>query len=117
MPPFLVSLLGFFFFFFFFFSVFCFAFLGSLFFFQRPPGFCSSQDFLERCKAAVGRLEAKRESLKNAKDKAIKKKELGVGQNPVPPMTLKSLFKGGNLPKRYPLGFDPQPVKKTKEEL
>ena len=34
---------------------------------------------------------------------------MGVGQNPVPPMTLKSPFKGGNLPKRYPIGFDPQP--------
>ena len=32
---------------------------------------------------------------------------MGVGQNPVSPMTLKSLLKGGNLPKRYPLGFDP----------
>ena len=34
---------------------------------------------------------------------------LAMGQNPVPPMTLKSLLKGGNLLKRYPLGFDPQP--------
>ena len=34
---------------------------------------------------------------------------MGMGQNPVPPMTLKSPFKGGNLPKRYPIGFDPQP--------
>ena len=35
---------------------------------------------------------------------------LGVGQNPVPPMTLlKNPLKGGNLPNRYPVGFNPQP--------
>ena len=32
---------------------------------------------------------------------------MAMGQNLVPPMTPKSLLKLGNLPKRYPLGFDP----------
>ena len=35
--------------------------------------------------------------------------KVGVGQNPVPPMTLKSLLKGGNHPQKGTLGFDPQP--------
>ena len=34
---------------------------------------------------------------------------MGVGQNPVPPMTLKSLLKGGNHPQKGTLGFDPPP--------
>ena len=32
-----------------------------------------------------------------------------MGQNPVPPMTLKSLLKGGNHPQKGTLGFDPKP--------